>query len=90
LKEKWHIYPLEDVEDSGEGEIRRKLLVLPKDEEREAIIKRLGKAVEAGKIPEKVWATPGLPMLIFMTAGLVLALVYGDIVWTLVRFFIGG
>jgi hypothetical protein len=44
LKEKWHIYPLEDVEDSGEGEIRRKLLVLPKDEEREAIIKRLEKA----------------------------------------------
>jgi len=90
LKEKWHIYPLEDVEGSGEGEIRRKLLILPKDEEREAIIKRLEKAVEAGKIPEKVWATPGLPMLIFITAGLVLALLYGDIVWTLVRFFIGG
>ncbi|MEM1551192.1 MAG: A24 family peptidase C-terminal domain-containing protein [Candidatus Bathyarchaeia archaeon] len=90
LMEKWHIYPLEDVENTEEGGMKRKLLVLPKDEEREAILKRLENAIEAGKIPEKVWASPGLPMLIFMTAGLVLALVYGDVVWALVRLFIGG
>lgn len=90
LKEKWHIYPLEDVENTEEGEIKRKLLILPKDEERETIIKRIEKAVEEGKIQEKVWATPGLPMLIFITAGLVLALFYGDIVWALVQFFMGG
>ncbi|MEM3769656.1 MAG: A24 family peptidase C-terminal domain-containing protein [Candidatus Bathyarchaeia archaeon] len=90
LKEKWHIYPLEDVEDVQEGEIKRKLLILPRDEEREAIVKRLEKAVESGKIHEKVWATPGLPMLIFITVGLVLALVYGDVVWALVRLFMGG
>ncbi|MEM2946965.1 MAG: A24 family peptidase C-terminal domain-containing protein, partial [Candidatus Bathyarchaeia archaeon] len=89
LKEKWHIYPLEDVENTEEGEIKRKLLILPKDEERETIIKRIEKAVEEGKIQEKVWATPGLPMLIFITAGLVLALFYGDIVWALVQFFMG-
>ncbi|MEM3566690.1 MAG: A24 family peptidase C-terminal domain-containing protein [Candidatus Bathyarchaeia archaeon] len=90
LREKWHIYPLEDVENAEEGGMRRRLLVLPKDEEREAIVKRLENAIEAGKIHEKVWATPGLPMLIFMTAGLVLALVYGDVVWALVRLFMGG
>ncbi len=90
LKEKWHIHPLEDVENAEEGEIKRKLLILPKDEERETILKRLEKAIEEGKIQEEVWATPGLPMLIFITAGLVLALVYGDIVWALIHFFIGG
>jgi len=89
LKEKWHIYPLEDVENTEEGETKRKLLVFPKDEEREAIVKRLEKAVETGKITEKVWATPGLPMLIFITAGLILALVYGDVVWALVKLFMG-
>jgi preflagellin peptidase FlaK len=72
-----------------ESETKRKLLILPKDEEREAIVKRLEKAVKAGKIHEKVWATPGLPMLIFITAGLIIALVYGDIVWALVRLFMG-
>ncbi|MBS7636877.1 prepilin peptidase [Candidatus Bathyarchaeota archaeon] len=89
LKEEWHIYPLEDVENIKESEPKRRLLVLPKDEEREGIVKRLESAIEAGIIQEKVWATPGLPMLIFMTAGLILALIYGDIVWALVRFFMG-
>jgi preflagellin peptidase FlaK len=88
LKEKWHVYPLEDVEET-ESETKRKLLILPKDEEREAIVKRLEKAVKAGKIHEKVWTTPGLPMLIFITSGLIIALVYGDIVWALVRLFMG-
>ncbi|MEM3703216.1 MAG: A24 family peptidase C-terminal domain-containing protein [Candidatus Bathyarchaeia archaeon] len=84
MKEKWHIYPLEDLEETEKG-TRRKLLVLPKDGERSAIVERLEKAVEAGEIHDAVWATPGLPMLIFITAGLVIALVYGDIVWALIR-----
>ncbi|MCK5563497.1 peptidase A24, partial [Candidatus Bathyarchaeota archaeon] len=33
-----------------------------------------------GKIQNNIWATPGLPMLIFITAGLVIALVFGDLV----------
>jgi prepilin signal peptidase PulO-like enzyme (type II secretory pathway) len=36
-----------------------------------------------------VWATPGLPMLIFITLGLIVALLFGDIVWLLVRFILG-
>lgn len=85
LKEKWHLYPLEDVENTENG-IKRKLILLPKDEGREAIIKRLAEAVEAGQIGNRVWATPGLPMLIFITAGLIVSLLLGDIVWILVNF----
>jgi preflagellin peptidase FlaK len=88
LKEKWHLYPLEDVEDV-EGELKRKLVVLPKDEGRNAIVERLAKAVEAGKIQDLVWATPGLPMLIFITAGLILALFFGDIIWICISFLLG-
>jgi preflagellin peptidase FlaK len=88
LKEKWHLYPLEDVE-NVEDELKRKLVVLPKDEGRNAIVERLAKAVEAGKIQDKVWATPGLPMLIFITAGLILALFFGDIVWTCISLLLG-
>ena len=85
LKEKWHIYPLEDIEENTEGQLKRKLIILPKDEGRDEIIKRLDTAINAGEIQEKVWATPGLPMLIFVTAGLVTALLLGDIVWTCIR-----
>jgi preflagellin peptidase FlaK len=88
LKEKWHLYPLEDVENVADG-LERKLVVLPKDEGRDAIVERLSKAVENGKIQNTVWATPGLPMLIFITAGLIIALLFGDIVWICISFLLG-
>jgi preflagellin peptidase FlaK len=87
LKEKWHIFPMEDIEEvSGEDDFKRKLVIIPKDEGRDQIIERLSNAVESGKIDSNVWATPGLPMLIFVTLGLIVALFFGDIVWLLVRF----
>ena len=88
VKAKWHLYPLEDVEKTDNG-IKRKLVVFPKDEGRNAMVERLEEAVKSGAIQEKVWATPGLPMLIFMTAGLIIALFYGDMVWNLIRFLLG-
>jgi archaeal preflagellin peptidase FlaK len=89
LKAKWHIYPLEDVEEAGEGELKRKLMVFPKDEGRDQVVERLEKASKEGKIESKVWATPGLPMLIFVTVGLFLALTLGDVVWILVSHLFG-
>jgi len=88
LKEKWHLYPLEDVEKTENG-LKRKLVVLPKDEGRDAIVERLSKAVENGKIQNTVWATPGLPMLIFITVGLITALFFGDIIWICISFLLG-
>jgi preflagellin peptidase FlaK len=88
LKEKWHLYPLEDVEEK-EGEFRRKLVVIPRDEDRNAMVDRLAKAVDAGKIQNMIWATPGLPMLIFITAGLIIALFFGDIIWICVSSLLG-
>ena len=84
MKQKWHVYPLEDVEENTEKQPERKLLVVPKDEGRDAVVKRLDDAVKAGRIPDRVWATPGLPFLIFITVGLLLALFVGDIIWTLI------
>jgi preflagellin peptidase FlaK len=90
LKAKWHIYPMEDLlEEDGADSVKRKLVVVPKDEGRDEIVARLSKAVEDGKIDSNVWATPGLPMLIFVTLGLIIALFFGDIVWILVNFAFG-
>ena len=85
LKEKWHIYPMEDIEETeDENQVKRKLVIVPKEEERDQILSRLTKASQIGKINAKVWATPGLPMLIFVTIGLILALIVGDIIWILI------
>jgi len=78
-----HLYPLEDACTTETGESRRRLLVFPKDEEREAIVERILEAADEGKIEKEVWATPGLPMLIFITVGLIVALTFGDIIWAI-------
>jgi len=85
LKETWHVYPMEDIKDEeNENPPKRSLLAVPKDEGRDEIVTRLSKAADAGKIDKHVWATPGLPMLIFITIGLVAALLVGDVVWVLI------
>ena len=82
------MYPLEDVDVNDKGEVTRKLLVFPKDEEREEIVARIVENVKEERLDGGVWVTPGLPLLIFVTAGLVIALAYGDIVWILLRAFL--
>ncbi|MCW4007012.1 MAG: prepilin peptidase [Candidatus Bathyarchaeota archaeon] len=88
LEAKWHVYPLEDINTKGDVE-KRSLVVMPDDEAREAIVKRLSDAAQAGRIKSRVWATPGLPMLIFVTAGLLLALVFGDLIWIFITHVLG-
>ena len=90
LKAKWHIYPLEDIaeENTADAE-KRKLVIVPKDEGRHEIVMRLSEAATAGKIGAKVWATPGLPMLIFVTIGLIIAMLLGDMVWLLISYALG-
>jgi archaeal preflagellin peptidase FlaK len=88
LKEKWHIFPMEDYEET-DGAIKRKLVVVPHDEGRDAIVERLSSGIEAKKIDGYIWATPGLPMLIFVTLGMIVALFFGDLIWLLVRFVLG-
>ena len=88
VKEKWHIFPMEDLDDQFIN-LKRKLVIVPHNEGREKIVERLSKAAQEGKIDEYIWATPGLPMLIFVTLGLVVALVLGDFVWLLVKLVLG-
>jgi preflagellin peptidase FlaK len=89
LKEKKHLYPLEDIEENLGNSFKRKLVVVPRDENRDAMVNRLNKAVEAGIIHDSIWATPGLPMLIFITAGLIITLFFGDIIWICIRLLLG-
>jgi preflagellin peptidase FlaK len=88
VKEKWHLFPMEDIDDDN-TELSRKLVIVPHDEGRDKIVERLNNAIQTGKIDSYVWATPGLPMLIFVTLGLIAALTLGDFVWLLVRFVLG-
>lgn len=39
------------------------------------------RAAELGLLPTGVWASPGLPFLVFVTLGLGISLLFGDIIW---------
>ena len=86
--EKGFMYPLEDVEVTEGEEPKRKLLVFPKDDERDEIVNRILNNVEKEKLEGGLWVTPGLPLLIHITLGLLIALFYGDIVWILLGAFL--
>jgi len=80
-----HLYPLEDIYTAENGENERKLLIFPKDADRKQIVDRVLNAKREGKLQDDVWITPGLPMLVFITAGLIVALLFGDIIWSVLR-----
>ncbi len=84
--EKGHLYPLEDIITKESGETERRLLIMPKDEKVEGIVERILSATREGRLPNEVWVTPGLPLLVFITIGLIVALVFGNIVWVFLRF----
>jgi preflagellin peptidase FlaK len=84
-----HMFPLEDIEVNDEGTNKRKLLAFPNDEEREEIITRLTKNIKKKELDAGIWVTPGLPLLIFITLGTIVALSYGDIVWILISSILG-
>ena len=81
---KGHTFPLEDIDVDEEGTKKRRLLVFPNYEEREEIVERITENIENEKLDGEVWATPGLPLLIFITVGLIISLFFGDIVWILI------
>jgi len=54
------MYPLEDVDVKDDGEVKRKLIVFPKDEEREEIVARILENANKERLNGGVWATPGL------------------------------
>jgi prepilin signal peptidase PulO-like enzyme (type II secretory pathway) len=79
---------MEDVDDN-EVNLKRTLVIVPREGGREKIVERLSNAVNNRKIDCYVWATPGLPMLIFVTLGLITALFFGDVVWLIVQTILG-
>jgi len=75
---KHHYIILEEFTKEEDGRIRRSLKVFQRvnSEERKSIPK---------EIDGKIWVTIGLPFLVFITIGFVLAMFVGDLVFWLVN-----
>jgi len=71
---------LEYIDENGKL-VRLKRGVEPDDE----MLQRLKKAKERGEI-EKVWVTPGLPFLVFITIGFFVSVVLGDVLFEVISY----
>jgi len=87
LKEKVYLYPVEKIEQTQEGKITKKLQVFIQAEaDREADVAKIDDFSRSGLVRE-VWATPGLPFLLFITFGLIITLLFGDVIFWLISLF---
>lgn len=78
LRSTFYLYPMETVEEDSVGSQRRFQLFVSAEAEREELISSLTGSLQKVGSPDKVWVTPGLPMLLFILIGLIITLVLGD------------
>jgi len=88
VEERIYLYPLEEVIESAGGMERRLNLFVEAEVERQELLGKLRPYVEKTVIPPEIWATPGLPMLVFITIGFILAFSVGDLIFSIISLFL--
>ena len=82
LRSIFYLYPMEEVVKNSTGSHRSfKLFTSAETDRNEMVSKFIYSLSELG-FQGKVWVTPGLPMLLFMFIGLIVALILGDVVFS--------
>lgn len=81
LESKPFLFLLEFVDRQGSTIERHFKFQLRVDSDRQKELADLKAAVDSGLVSGTVWTSPGLPFLLFLTAGLGLSVLFGDVVW---------
>jgi len=84
LRSTFYLYPLEEIVSSDVGTRRSVKLFFDAEADRDQLVSNFTESFQKAGYSGKVWVTPGLPMLVFVLAGLLVALVVGDPVFSLV------
>jgi len=83
LRKGSHYIPLERFSRDGDGRLTRRLRISPRLEEEPSQNRNQWDDLSR-QLNGRIWATPGLPFLVFITAGFVAAFLVGDFVTWLV------
>lgn len=89
LKRSIHLIPIEDVIEMKGKPFRRLRVFVGAEEDRNVTIDCLSRYISTGLVPGQVWATPGLPMMVFITVAFFAALAFGDILFYAIHAMIG-
>jgi preflagellin peptidase FlaK len=82
LRSVFYLYPMEEIVQTSDGARRSFKLFVDAESDRDKMVSDFANAYTKLNLQSRVWVTPGLPMLVFMTAGLVVTLVLGDILFS--------
>lgn len=75
------LFPLESVDQQGQELKRRFKFGLRVDVDPAKDMAKIRSAADSGMLHGTIWVSPGLPFVVFTTVGLVLSVLFGDIVW---------
>lgn len=82
----FYLYPMEEVTEDSTGFRRRFRLFFNAETDRDDTVSKLvGSLAKVGS-PSKVWASPGLPLLLFFFMGIIVTLIIGDPIFSTVLF----
>jgi preflagellin peptidase FlaK len=82
LRSVFYLYPMEEIVQTPDAARRSFKLFVDAESDREKMVSEFSNAYSKLNLQSQVWVTPGLPMLVFMTAGLLITLIFGDILFS--------
>ena len=81
LESKPYLFPLESIH-LQESTVRRRFeFNLRIDSDRSKELAEIKRAADSGLLEGGIWVSPGLPFLVFVTLGLAISVLFGDVVW---------
>ncbi|HXZ97904.1 MAG TPA: A24 family peptidase C-terminal domain-containing protein [Candidatus Acidoferrum sp.] len=84
LESKPHLFLLESIR-LQESTVKRRLeFNLRVDLDKSEELAEIRRAADSGLLGGGIWVSPGLPFLVFVTLGLAISVLLGDVVWSLV------
>ena len=78
LQSTFYLYPMEEVVEDENGAHRAFQVYSNADVDREQVLSEFSESMKKVGSPSTVWVTPGLPLLVFILAAVVIALTVGD------------
>jgi preflagellin peptidase FlaK len=86
LRNTFYLYPMEEIA-GNEGAPRRSFkLFVDAESDRDKMVSELSDAYSKFNLQGQVWVTPGLPLLVFITIGFVITLIFGDVLFSAIFF----
>jgi preflagellin peptidase FlaK len=82
LRSTIYLYPIEKVVDGADGAQRRFNLFFSAETDRAQMVSEFIESLGKVGSPSNIWVSPGLPMLLFIFVGLVITLVFGDLIFS--------